>query len=150
MLHTCLFMLLSHYDQSTSLTNESMTLPLKPCSPKPSGLKTKFGTPPRRSMAPQAALRGISQILGIVFWMFSLFGNIYYPALTEQRLLTWGLPVVLIHYKNVFISTATGLQEAETTLLRKSILQSTFSDGHFIQPDFDISVIRGKLMTILF
>lgn len=82
--------------KSTSLTNESMTLPLKPCSPKPSGLKTKFGTPPRRSIAPQAASR------------------------------------------------ATGPQEAETTLLRKSILQSTFSDGHFIQPDFDISVIRDK------
>lgn len=49
-----------------------------------------------------------------------------------------------------FTATATGPLEADRTLLRKSVLQSTFSDGHFIQPDFDISVIRGKLTIIFF
>lgn len=65
MLHICLFIFMHvyHHDQSNSLTNESTTLPLRPSSPKPSGLKTKFGTPPRRSVAPQTAARGISQIL---------------------------------------------------------------------------------------
>lgn len=33
----------------------------------------------------------------------------------------------------------------EPSLLRKSVLQSTFTDGHCFRPDFDISVIKGKL-----
>ncbi|XP_074524582.1 HAUS augmin-like complex subunit 8 isoform X2 [Halichoeres trimaculatus] len=40
--------------KSNSLTNESVTVPLRPVSPKPSGVKPRVGTPPRRSMAPQA------------------------------------------------------------------------------------------------
>lgn len=35
--------------------------------------------------------------------------------------------------------------ESEPSLLGKSILQSTFSDGHCFLPDFDISVIKGKV-----
>nr|XP_057913255.1 HAUS augmin-like complex subunit 8 [Doryrhamphus excisus] len=35
-------------------------------------------------------------------------------------------------------------RESEPSLLGKTILQSTFSDGHCGRPDFDISVIRGK------
>lgn len=35
--------------------------------------------------------------------------------------------------------------ETEPSLLGKSVLQSTFSDGHCFRPDFDISVIKGKL-----
>ncbi|XP_067369296.1 uncharacterized protein [Channa argus] len=34
--------------------------------------------------------------------------------------------------------------ETEPSLLGKSILQSTFSDGHYSRPDFDISVIKDK------
>lgn len=44
--------------QSNSLTNESTTLPPRPSSPKPSVLKSKIGTPPRRSMAPHALATG--------------------------------------------------------------------------------------------
>uniref|UniRef100_A0A3Q3XPS7 HAUS augmin-like complex, subunit 8 n=1 Tax=Mola mola TaxID=94237 RepID=A0A3Q3XPS7_MOLML len=65
-------------------------------SPKPSGVKPRFGTPPRRSMAPKA------------------------------------------------LATSTTLQETEPSLLGKSVLQSTFSDGHCFRPDFDISVIKDK------
>lgn len=74
MLSFCLLVHLSHYEQSNSLTNESITLQSKPSSPKPSGIKTKVGTPPRRSMAPQATVRGISQILtffSILTFIFS-------------------------------------------------------------------------------
>lgn len=35
-------------------------------------------------------------------------------------------------------------RETDTLLLGKSVLQSTFSDGHCFRPDFDISVIKGK------
>uniref|UniRef100_A0A3P9HSN3 HAUS augmin-like complex, subunit 8 n=1 Tax=Oryzias latipes TaxID=8090 RepID=A0A3P9HSN3_ORYLA len=34
--------------------------------------------------------------------------------------------------------------ETEPSLLGKSVLQSTFSDGHCFRPDFDISVIKEK------
>lgn len=55
-------MLLCHFAQSNSMTNESIAVPPKPSSPKPSGVrskistppKTKFGTPPRHSVAPRA------------------------------------------------------------------------------------------------
>ncbi|XP_023260990.1 HAUS augmin-like complex subunit 8 [Seriola lalandi dorsalis] len=80
--------------KSNSLTNESIAVPPRPSSPKPSGVRPKVGTPPRRSMAPQ--------------------------ALTSMS------------------------RETEPSLLGKSILQSTFSDGHCFRPDFDISVIKDK------
>ncbi|CAK6955398.1 HAUS augmin-like complex subunit 8 [Scomber scombrus] len=35
-------------------------------------------------------------------------------------------------------------RETEPSLLGKSVLQSTFSDGHCFRPDFDISVIKDK------
>ncbi|KAK9519005.1 hypothetical protein VZT92_021762 [Zoarces viviparus] len=78
--------------KSNSLTNESVVVPLRPSSPKPSGVKARVGTPPRRSMAPQA----------------------------------------------------TPMMSQEPSLLGKSILHSTFSDGHGFRPDFDISVIKEK------
>ncbi|KAK2835599.1 hypothetical protein Q5P01_016083 [Channa striata] len=34
--------------------------------------------------------------------------------------------------------------ETERSMLGKNILQSTFSDGHYFRPDFDISVIKDK------
>ncbi|XP_072244799.1 HAUS augmin-like complex subunit 8 isoform X1 [Leuresthes tenuis] len=40
--------------KSNSLTNESIAVPVRPSSPKPTGVKPKVGTPPRRSMTPQA------------------------------------------------------------------------------------------------
>ncbi|XP_056267208.1 HAUS augmin-like complex subunit 8 [Pseudoliparis swirei] len=40
--------------KSNSLTNESIAAPLRPSSPKPGGVKSRVGTPPRRSMPPQA------------------------------------------------------------------------------------------------
>ncbi|XP_026160994.1 HAUS augmin-like complex subunit 8 isoform X2 [Mastacembelus armatus] len=40
--------------KSNSLTNDSVAVPLRPCSPKLSGVRPKVGTPPRRSLAPQA------------------------------------------------------------------------------------------------
>ncbi|XP_071773742.1 HAUS augmin-like complex subunit 8 [Centroberyx gerrardi] len=82
--------------KSNSLTNESIAVPPRPSSPKPSCVKPKVGTPPRRSMAPQAL-----------------------PTPMMSTLL-------------------------EPSLLGRSILQSTFSDGHHICPDFDISVIKDK------
>ncbi|XP_010777339.1 uncharacterized protein haus8 [Notothenia coriiceps] len=80
----------SSISKSNSLTNESSAVPLRPSSPKPSGVKPRVGTPPRRSMAPQAT--------------------------------------------------------SEPSLLGRSILQSTFSDGHghCFKPNFDISVIKEK------
>ncbi|XP_068563194.1 HAUS augmin-like complex subunit 8 isoform X2 [Cebidichthys violaceus] len=75
--------------KSNSLTNESIVVPLRPSSPKPSGVKPRIGTPPRRSMAPPATQR-------------------------------------------------------DPSLLGKSVLQSTFSDGHCFGPNFDISVIKEK------
>ncbi|XP_034564807.1 HAUS augmin-like complex subunit 8 [Notolabrus celidotus] len=44
----------SSLSKSNSLTNESVVVPPRPISPKPSGVKPRVGTPPRRSMAPQA------------------------------------------------------------------------------------------------
>ncbi|XP_071343802.1 HAUS augmin-like complex subunit 8 [Trachinotus anak] len=89
----------SSLSKSNSLTNESVAVPPRPSSPKPSGVRPKVGTPPRRSVAPQ--------------------------ALT----LTLGTSIS---------------RENEPSLLGKSILQSTFSDGHCFRPDFDISVIKDK------
>ncbi|XP_029356574.1 HAUS augmin-like complex subunit 8 [Echeneis naucrates] len=85
--------------KSSSLTNESIAVPPRPSSPKPSGVKPKVGTPTRRSVAPQA----------------------------------------------LSLTLATSMsRETEPSQLRKSILQSTFSDGHCFRPDFDISVIKDK------
>ncbi|KAE8294229.1 HAUS augmin-like complex subunit 8 [Larimichthys crocea] len=81
----------SSLSKSNSVTNESIAAP---SSPKP---KPRVGTPPRRSMAPQA------------------------------------------------LASTMMSHESEPSLLGKSILQSTFSDGHCFLPDFDISVIKGKV-----
>ncbi|XP_050924133.1 HAUS augmin-like complex subunit 8 isoform X2 [Lates calcarifer] len=81
--------------KSNSLNNESTAAPPKPSSPKPTGVRPKVGTPPRRSMAPQALATSMSR-------------------------------------------------DTEPSLLGKSMLQSTFSDGHCFRPDFDISVIKDK------
>lgn len=48
-----IYVSLHPYKQSSSLT-ESFAMPLRPSSPKSSGVKPKLGTPPRRSIAPQA------------------------------------------------------------------------------------------------
>ncbi|XP_029002345.1 HAUS augmin-like complex subunit 8 [Betta splendens] len=80
--------------KSGSLTNDSTALMPKPSSPKLTGVRPKVGTPPRRSVAPQAL--------------------------------------------------ATSSRETDQSVLRKSMLQSTFSDGHCFRPDFDISVIKDK------
>ncbi|XP_077964635.1 HAUS augmin-like complex subunit 8 isoform X2 [Gasterosteus aculeatus] len=82
--------------KSNSLTNESIAAPPRPSSPKPSGVKPRVGTPPRRSMAHQTP------------------------------------------------GTSMMSRENEPSLLGKSILQSTFSDGHYFRPNFDISVIKEK------
>uniref|UniRef100_A0A3P8UDR7 HAUS augmin-like complex, subunit 8 n=1 Tax=Amphiprion percula TaxID=161767 RepID=A0A3P8UDR7_AMPPE len=84
--------------KSNSLTNESFAAPLKPASPKPSSVKPKVGTPPRRSVAPRTLAASMIS------------------------------------------------RETEPSLLGKSILQSTFSDGHCFRPDFDISAIKEKTM----
>ncbi|XP_029905243.1 HAUS augmin-like complex subunit 8 [Myripristis murdjan] len=81
--------------KSNSLTNESISVPPRPSSPKPKCVKPKVGTPPRRSVAPQAPPTSMSCLL-------------------------------------------------EPSVLGKSFLQSTFSDGHCIRPDFDVSVIQDK------
>nr|XP_046247994.1 HAUS augmin-like complex subunit 8 [Scatophagus argus] len=86
----------SSLSKSNSLTNESIAVPPRPSSPKPGGVKPKVGTPPRRSMAPQALAASMMS------------------------------------------------RETEQSLLGKSVLQSTFSDGHCFRPDFDISVIKDK------
>lgn len=82
--------------KSNSLNNESIAVPPRPSSPKPTGVKPKVGTPPRRSMAPQA------------------------------------------------LATSIMPRETEPSLLGRSVLQSTFSDGHCFRPEFDISVIKEK------
>ncbi|XP_047443478.1 HAUS augmin-like complex subunit 8 [Mugil cephalus] len=82
--------------KSNSLTSESFAVPLRPSSPKPSDVRPNVGTPPRRSMAPQA------------------------------------------------LAASMVSRETEPSLLGKSILQSTFSDGHCFRPEFDISVIKDK------
>ncbi|KAM7012314.1 HAUS augmin-like complex subunit 8 [Tautogolabrus adspersus] len=76
--------------KSNSLTNESMAVPPRPVSPKPTGVKPRVGTPPRRSMAPHA------------------------------------------------------LATTEPSLLGRSVLQSTFTEGSCFRPDFDMSVIKEK------
>eukprot|EP00066_Takifugu_rubripes_P023862 XP_011613128.1 PREDICTED: HAUS augmin-like complex subunit 8 isoform X1 [Takifugu rubripes] len=95
----------SSLSKSNSLTNESIAVPPKPSSPKPSGIrskvstppKPKFGTPPKRSLAPHA------------------------------------------------LGASTLPHETELSMIGKSVLQSTFSDGHCFGPDFDISVIKDKI-----
>lgn len=47
-------------------------------------------------------------------------------------------------YDYIIFLTARMSSDTEPSLLGRSILQSTFSDGHFHRPDFDISVIKGK------
>ncbi|KAM7388310.1 hypothetical protein PAMP_024496 [Pampus punctatissimus] len=42
------------------------------------------------------------------------------------------------------LGTSMTSHETEPSLLGKSVLQSTFSDGHCFRPDFDISVIKDK------
>ncbi|KAM9856115.1 HAUS augmin-like complex subunit 8 [Aulostomus maculatus] len=44
----------SSLSKSHSSTNESVSGSLRPSSPRPSGVKPRVGTPPRRSLAPQA------------------------------------------------------------------------------------------------
>ncbi|XP_068175985.1 HAUS augmin-like complex subunit 8 [Antennarius striatus] len=83
--------------KSNSLSNESVVVPPRPSSPKAVSVKPKVGTPPRRSMAPQAI-----------------------PASSSRQ--------------------------TEPSFLGKSVLQSTFSDGHHFRPDFDISVIKDKTL----
>ncbi|KAM9761613.1 HAUS augmin-like complex subunit 8 [Menidia menidia] len=84
--------------KSNSLSKDSTIVPLRPSSPKPPAVKPKVGTPPRRSMAPQ--------------------------ALAESMM----------------------SREIDPAVFGKSILQSTFSDGHCFRPDFDISVIKDKTL----
>uniref|UniRef100_A0A8C5EVL5 HAUS augmin-like complex subunit 8 n=1 Tax=Gouania willdenowi TaxID=441366 RepID=A0A8C5EVL5_GOUWI len=86
----------SSLSKSNSLTNDSVTGPLRPSSPKPSSVKLKVGISPRRSVAPQAH------------------------------------------------ATSSMSRQSEPSLLGKSVLQSTFSDGHCFRPDFDLSVIKEK------
>ncbi|XP_028260097.1 HAUS augmin-like complex subunit 8 isoform X2 [Parambassis ranga] len=87
----------SSLSKSNSLT-ESFAMPLRPSSPKLSGVKPKLGTPPRRSIAPRA------------------------------------------------LATSVISHDSEPSLLGKSVLQSTFTDGHCSRPDFDISVIKDKMV----
>ncbi|XP_070410023.1 HAUS augmin-like complex subunit 8 isoform X1 [Nothobranchius furzeri] len=82
--------------KTNSLT-DSFAVPQRPSSPKPTFVKTKVGTPPRRSMPAQA-----------------------------------------------LAAESTVSRETGPSLHGKSILQSTFSDGHCFRPDFDISVIKDK------
>ncbi|XP_019936266.1 HAUS augmin-like complex subunit 8 [Paralichthys olivaceus] len=49
----------SSLSKSNSLTNESIAVPPRPSSPKPSGVRPKVGISPRRSMAPQALATSI-------------------------------------------------------------------------------------------
>ncbi|XP_033820853.1 HAUS augmin-like complex subunit 8 [Periophthalmus magnuspinnatus] len=77
--------------KSNSSNNESMVPSQRPASPKP---RSKVGTPPRRSVAPQA------------------------------------------------LATSIMAKENEPSILEKYVMQSTFSDGHCLRPDFDISVIK--------
>ncbi|XP_038157660.1 HAUS augmin-like complex subunit 8 [Cyprinodon tularosa] len=42
------------------------------------------------------------------------------------------------------LAESTFSRETESSLLGKSVLQSTFTDGHAFRPDFDISVIKEK------
>uniref|UniRef100_A0A3B4AR88 HAUS augmin-like complex, subunit 8 n=1 Tax=Periophthalmus magnuspinnatus TaxID=409849 RepID=A0A3B4AR88_9GOBI len=72
--------------KSNSSNNESMVPSQRPASPKP---RSKVGTPPRRSVAPQA----------LATFNFSFFTEMFF-------------------------------------------IVSTFSDGHCLRPDFDISVIK--------
>ncbi|KAM8888839.1 HAUS augmin-like complex subunit 8 [Synchiropus picturatus] len=44
------------------------------------------------------------------------------------------------------LGVSTPACKTEPSLLGESVLQSTFSDGHHIRPDFDISVIKGKVV----
>ncbi|XP_017262621.1 HAUS augmin-like complex subunit 8 [Kryptolebias marmoratus] len=81
--------------KSNSLT-DSVVVPQRPSSPKPTFVKPKVGTPPRRSLGPH--------------------------ALAESMM----------------------AHGADPSLLGRSVLQSTFSDGHCFRPDFDISVIKEK------
>lgn len=83
----------SALSKSNSSNNESMAPPPRPASPKP---RPKVGTPPRRSVAPQALATSI-------------------------------------------MSKGNSASEPH-----KYILQSTFSDGHSLCPDFDISAIKEK------
>ncbi|XP_037530617.1 HAUS augmin-like complex subunit 8 [Nematolebias whitei] len=80
--------------KSNSLT-DSVAVPQRPSSPKTTFPKPKVGTPPRRSLAPQ--------------------------ALTESM-----------------------MSQVTDPSLGRSVLQSTFSDGHCFRPDFDISLIKDK------
>ncbi|XP_061593108.1 HAUS augmin-like complex subunit 8 isoform X2 [Cololabis saira] len=82
--------------KSNSLTNDSIAAPPRPSSPKPTSVKPKVGTHPRRSVTPQVLAASMMS------------------------------------------------RETDPSLLGKSILQSTFSDGHCFRPDFDISVIKEK------
>ncbi|XP_068599964.1 HAUS augmin-like complex subunit 8 [Brachionichthys hirsutus] len=85
--------------KSNSLPNESVAVSPKPSSPRAVSFKPKVGTPPRRSVAPQARAASMAS------------------------------------------------QETEPSLLGKSVLQSTFSDGQHFRPDFDISVIKDKTLS---
>ncbi|KAM4574962.1 HAUS augmin-like complex subunit 8 [Fundulus diaphanus] len=42
------------------------------------------------------------------------------------------------------LGESTSSRDADPSFLRRSILQSTFTDGHCFRPDFDISVIKDK------
>lgn len=125
-----------HFQQSNSLTSESIAVPLKPSSPKPSSVrskistppKIKFGTPPRHSMAPQAPDACKCHFCGHFFCL----------------LLVLKLCIVHVLSKLNCFFTATRSYETELSTVGKDFLQSTFSDGHYFIQDWDISVIKGK------
>lgn len=121
-------------------------MPPKPCSPKPSGIRSKVSTPPRRSLAPHALGAGkyryyFMVVSSVCYWYLNClwicwFGNYWYCSGSFSQS-TCCLNVVCF-----FIAAVP--HETELSMIGKSVLQSTFSDGHYFGPDFDISAIKGK------
>ncbi|XP_077440553.1 HAUS augmin-like complex subunit 8 [Vanacampus margaritifer] len=130
---------------------DSVSLPQRPSTPKDGTAKVKVGTSPRCSMGSP---------------VFGLSNGKIVPSRYMQAAERSSLSKSNHHHNNdsgslqhKFVSPKPSIAKctpprysmgtpafgaSETSLLRKTVLQSTFSDGHCFRPDFDVSLIGGK------
>ncbi|XP_077391325.1 HAUS augmin-like complex subunit 8 [Festucalex cinctus] len=138
--------------KSNPLDSEPVSVPQRPSTPKDGTAKVKVGTSPRCSMGSP------------VFGMSN--GNIVpsrYMQAAERSSLSksnhrnndsGSLQHTFLSPKPISAKCTSprysvgtpAFGTSEASLLRKTILQSTFSDGHCLRPDFDVSVIGGKTL----
>ncbi|XP_019751981.1 HAUS augmin-like complex subunit 8 [Hippocampus comes] len=142
--------------RSNSLNSDSVSLPQRPSSPKPSTSKVKVGTPVRCSMGPAALGISNGKIVPSRYMQAAEKSSLSKSnshnndsGSSQQKFLS-PKPVraKCAPAQCSMVPPAHGTSKAthrdESSVLQNMVLQSTFSDGHNFRPDFDISAIGGK------